>query len=159
MNHPDLMTQTLFCEYAKTDADGMVSLIGIFPDNVNFTPPSGGGFGDADMQVPAIPNFSMYSRNRLPLDRQIKGPISVKFLSPSGQVLAGHTFETQFVNSSFQKALDQGQEYVTLIAQISFQNLGIAEEGPYTTVIEYGGEAYFSGRINMMFGEASLGSA
>ncbi len=151
MKHPDLVSQTLFCEYARSEADKVTSLIGIFPDHVNLAPLPSSTVSDDAAALPVIPNLSIYSRTRLPLDRDVKGPIRIYFESPSGQLIAEHTFDADFVQAAYDKAVAQGQEYLTFIAQFTVQGLPITEAGNFTTMVDYGGELYFSGRIRLTF--------
>lgn len=151
MNSPDLVSQTVFCEHVRQEAQGLVSLIGIMPDNINILTAAGGQSLPAE-QAPAIPSLALYTRIRLPLDRAPRGDVAVQFLSPSGQMILDGAIEKSFIDASIAEARDQGNEYVLIIQQANLANFPVLEIGRYVVLVVYAGETYFSGALRVSSG-------
>ena len=146
---PDIVSQTIFCESVRNEQGGTVSLVGILPDRVDMgmAPPP----VEDEHPHPILPSLYVYSRTRLPLDRPVKGPVTLKFSSPSGQVIVEQTFDEDFVQTSWEEAQASGNEFVLLISQFSTQPFPVLEAGRFKVVIQYDGSDFFSGAIRFDF--------
>ncbi len=148
MTTPELVAQSIFCEHLRQELQGVVSLIGIMPDNIAI-PPSRALSSPAEPQVAVVPSLSVYTRVRLPLDRQPRSDIAVQFVSPSGQMIYEAPIELDFILRSFSEAQQQGNEYLLVIQQANLANFPVVELGRYVVSVLYGGERYFSGALRI----------
>lgn len=151
MTEPDLVCQSVFCEFTRQEAEKRVSLIGIFPDQLNVRIEAGED-EQSESSAPAIPSLSIYTRARLPLGQPIKGSINIHLRSPTGQSIFEHSIEDEFVKDAFENAVAEGREHLTLVSQFTAQNFPILEEGRFVVWVQYAGDDYFSGslRINRL---------
>jgi hypothetical protein len=152
MKHPDLVSQTIFCESVRTEQTGLSMILGIFPDNINLEPNAEMENTGGVVGPPVIPTFCAYTRIRLPLNRPVDSPISLSFAAPTGDVIFNHVFEQDFIQKSMEDALQQDNEYVILLAQISTPGFPVLHEGRYVMTASYKGDTYFSGAIRFAIG-------
>lgn len=135
----ELVAQTLFCEACRNEAGGLVTAIGIYPDNINVE-----FAGDGQ---PILGALCLYSRVRLIARTGTFKPISLRFLSPSRQVVFAYTFESDFIEKAAADALEVGNEYFILIAQFEAKPFPILEEGRFTVEVDSDGSSYFGGAV------------
>ncbi|QUL38142.1 hypothetical protein [Erythrobacter sp. JK5] len=149
MTSPDIISLSMFCEHARSERGGVASLIGVMPDRINLKAAAPKDkVSDADYK-PALPNLAVYTRSRIPLDRELRKGVVIQMLSPSGEEVFSHQFDDEFVANSFDAARSDGKEYLILISQFGLQNFPVIDEGPFTVWVEYGGERFFSGRLHI----------
>lgn len=148
MTTPDLVAQSIFCEHIRQELQGVVSLIGIMPDNIAISP-STADLPPVEGQVAVIPSLSVYTRVRFPLDRQPRSDIVVQFVSPSGQMIYEAPVERDFILESFSEAQQQGNEYLLVIQQANLANFPVIELGRYVVSVMYDGERFFSGALRI----------
>lgn len=148
MNTPDLVAQSIFCEHIRQEAQGTLSLIGVMPDNININPAIGQA-PPTEGQAALVPSLCIYTRIRMPLDREPRGSLSVQFSAPSGEVIFEEAVEKNFIDLSIIEAQGQGNEYVLIIQQASIANFPILQFGRYVVSVNYAGERYFSGALRI----------
>lgn len=151
MNHPDLVAQTIFCESARVETRGQVTLVGVFPDNVTYNPHPLQAALNGE-QRPQIPTLCLYTRIRMPLSLPVLSDVEVLFLSPTGQRIFQAIIEKSFIEKSIDDARVQDNEYVLIMQQAEMIGFPIIESGRYRTIVNYNGKEYFAGAIRFTEG-------
>jgi hypothetical protein len=89
----------LFCEDIREKKSGQITIVGIFPDNVNIPPPPPSISNPEVPQTTIIPKLGLYIRAHLGLEDD-PGPMTVKLIMADGEQLVLGTFDAEIIAQS-----------------------------------------------------------
>lgn len=127
---------SLFCQDARDEVGGTVSLVGIMPDNVSF--PS---------TANALPKLVIYTRINLPVDLTVA---SVEFFlrRPDGEKVAQNPIHSDLIDESLRNARAQGSPVAGIVSRVEAAPFPM-QVGRFIAVIRVDETEYVGGTINL----------
>lgn len=134
----------MFAEDIREEVQGTMSLIGIFPDNINYDKPEGQG------QHPQLPKLVVYVRTIISHSEPITDGLEIQFRSPSGLTLASNPVPAEFILEKQKETEANGSPQTTLISQIRMNPFPLIEDGRFEIMTICGTESTLAGFINVV---------
>ena len=133
----DISVVALFCSDVREEKGGTVTLVGIFPDNLN---------------IPKIPGsfarMCVYVRMHLRTDFD-PGPLFARIVMPGGQEISRSDVQDELLNETRKKAKASGTPNVGLISTFVVSPLLIAKAGRIQALVTVGNKEYVAGSLNV----------
>jgi hypothetical protein len=133
----DVSVVALFCDDIRQEASGTVTIVGVYPDNVN---------------VPKIPGglLKLGIYVRIHLDPSFAPvPISTWLELPDGKELNRDEVDPKLVRDALSKASTSEAPYAGLIASFVIANFGITEPGRVKAMVQLGDQKIVAGALNV----------
>lgn len=143
MNVQHLASIAIFAEDVRDETQGTSSLIGIFPDNINYNIPE-----SSDLR-PQFTKFIIYVRTILSNDDKLNGDISIELISPSGKSIHENVINLEFIEEKRLEAINLGAPQTTLISQFKFAPFPILENGKFEVITKHNGSTFLAGFLNI----------
>lgn len=134
----------MFAEDIRDETQGTMSLVGIFPDNINYDKPEG------QDQQPQLAKLVVYVRTIISHSEPITDGIEIQFRSPSGQTIASNPVAADFISDKIKEAELNGSPHTTLISQIRMNPFPLLENGRFEIVTNCGAGSTLAGFINIV---------
>ncbi len=126
----------LFCESAREEVEGTISLIGIIPDNVN---------------VPAFPGtfarLVVYVRLNFSVDYKLSAPVSVTIEAPHGDTISQSMVPADLFSRARDEAIDRGSPIIGIILTFRMDNVPIRSPGLLIARATFGDESIICGAL------------
>lgn len=133
----DISAVALFCSDVREERGSTVTIVGVYPDNVN-VPNIPGSF----------PTMSVYVRIHLRSDFD-PPPLSVRIVLPDGKEIGRSDFAPETVATARAKAKDSGAPSLGLIATFSVAPMHITKAGRVEALVTMGEKEYVVGSLNV----------
>jgi hypothetical protein len=131
----DISIVALFCEDVREEKAGTYTIIGIFPDNLNFP------------KLPAaLPKLGIYARVHMRPSFD-PGPIEVHLVMPDGTVAAKVDLTAELVKQTRDAALASSAPIAGLIAHFIISPLHVRGPGRIQVVAHFSGNDYVCGNL------------
>ena len=135
----------LFCEDIREEPGSVYTLIGIFPDNVNFVIGDDSATGTAPNRI--VSRFAIFLRlNFDPKNPPEAGYISL--LDPSGERMRLSEIDEKTIRESAQSAKDKGNIVAGIITRVGFAQFPLLN-GMFRVELTLGSENYLAGALNV----------
>lgn len=136
----------LFCQDARDEVGGTVTLVGLLSDNITVEKSPQPGV------MPAIPKLVVY--NRINLDANSE-PERVEFLlrTPSGAEVANNVMNAGIIEQAKREAARDKNPFAGLIARVEANPFPL-EKGRYFAVVRIDGAETILGTLNVQYGSA-----
>lgn len=151
-------SHTIFCEIARNEEGGKVSLLGVLPDNLVMQGPPAPRVQEGQKAVPVLEHFCLSVRSRIPIRGPIDGGLSIRFISPTGNVLFDHAVDLEYLSEQFAVAKAANKACLTVVAQFALDRFQIRDEGRFEVWANYDGNDYFSGAITIELSDGMRGT-
>lgn len=136
---PKICGVSLFCQDARDEIGGTISLVGIMPDNIIIS------------SLPAaLPKLVIYTRVNVDAYHDC-GPIEVFLRTPEGQEIAPNVIEHDIIEKSAMEARQQGNPIIGLIARVEGAPFPVTA-GRYLSIIRSSGLEHVTGSISFSIG-------
>ncbi len=97
-----------------------------------------------------MPRLVIYVRTLISVECEAPGELSIKFLSPSGQLISDSPVGPDFLTEKLAEAREQGAPHATIISQFTMQPFPLLENGRFVVVSEFGNENLIAGFLNIV---------
>ena len=130
-----MMAISLFCQDAREEMGGIVSLMGLLPDNIQ-----------VDSLPGAMPKLVVFTRINLELtDPAI--PIEFWIKTPEGEEIAKNIIDVDLVQKALSEAQDGRNSIAGLVSRVEGSPFP-AVAGRFLAIIKYDGREYITGSIS-----------
>ena len=130
-----MMGITLFCEDARDEAGGAVSLMGILSDNIGVA------------ALPSImPKLVIYTRLNFDLDDPASPVELSTFRGPNGEVIANAPIPAEVIAKAIKDARAEGNKVAGVFNRIEGVNFP-ATEGKFYAIVRYQDTEYTTGSM------------
>lgn len=143
----------LFCEDIREEKSGQVTLVGIFPDNVN-TPPPPPPDSPPTPRALLIPKLGFYVRINMAIEDDI-GPMSVRLILPNGEELEVGTIDAELIAKSKREATDSGLPIAGIVNHAVLQGFRVPSLGIVSGAVDTQGQRYTCAALNFISGRAT----
>lgn len=135
---------TIFCEYLRTDASGVDTLVGVFPGSLNIPKPS------PDIELVGVP-IHTYSKIEFLCSDGVPQNCALT-LRYDGKDLFNNIVDSSLLLKEFDSAKEQGLEKAIIISRTQGQGLVLpAISGNLQSFLNLDGEETLVGEIKMNF--------
>ena len=132
----------LFCEDIREEKSGMHTLIGIMPDNVSVSRPSGKSLDDAP-----IAKLCVYLRIHFaPTDEVIAG--TARILTPDGNAIDLGDITQDIIEQAKAAATRLGNPTAGLLTRAKLPHFSLNTLGTFTVEVTLGSGRYVAGYVN-----------
>lgn len=147
-----LTVMGLFCEDIREERDGIVSLVGIFPDNVDNIEVTGGDHGSVKLErdMKMLSKLCMYVRVNFDPDYDLPEP-KMRLIQPNGEHVDLGIIEMPIVSKARTDAKAKGNILAGVVARISIGGFRAPKSGLLQLQVILGDEAHLAGALNFRF--------
>jgi hypothetical protein len=125
----------LFCSDVREEKAGTVTIVGVFPDNMNVS------------KVPAaLPKLCVYVRMHVHVDFD-PGPLFTRIVM-DGQEVSRSDVQDELIQTTRAKGKAMGRSFIGLISTFAMSPLPIAKAGQIQALVTAGGKEYVAGSLN-----------
>ena len=133
-----------FCEDIRAEAESRVTVIGIFPDNMNLEIPSG---TLPEGKVPALPKLSIFVRISFDPNKKLDS-IKAKVINPDGTETALDGVAADVIQKAQKEAREQNNINSNINMTLQMQPFPVPTFGRMRLEVEVGGETFVCGALN-----------
>lgn len=140
----------LFCEDIREEKNGVFTLIGIMPDNVNveISEVPKDGEKNAELSVPLLGKICAYVRINFDLDTVFR-IVKLRLVGPGGEINDLGTLDAATFENAKEKAKERGAISAGVITRVVLGGLNLSKPGPLKLEAEIDGETYLAGAITI----------
>lgn len=137
---------TLFCESGRQEVQGQMSLVGIFPDNIQLTPPQDANFEVAKNVAASIPRLFAYTR----LNFEIENPPSKDsyiIVEYNNDFLTKFPVGADNIERAIREAKGLGSKYGGILLNLDMQPFFVPKDGRLNITYVDGDNKILSGSL------------
>lgn len=136
----------LFADDIRHEVDQRVTIVGIFPDNLNLNAKS------SDNKT-ALPKLAVYWRAQISLDENPE-QLGFQLLAPNGQIVFENSVDANFIESQRKITAEMGSPYITVVSQAIAAPFTIETNGIYEAIVKYGEHVLRAGMLRIKLVDA-----
>ena len=140
----DVSAIALFCADVREEKRGTVTVVGIYPDNLNVPKMPG-----------AFPSMAVYVRIHL-RPAFDPGSVSTRIILSDGEELARDDVDPELLRDTLAKARLNGAPTAGLITTFVFSPFHVSKGGRITAIVSAGKEEYIAGSLNLGISQRRL---
>lgn len=138
----------LFCEDIREEKNELITLVGIYPDNVNVAPLQGMLVPEGSGRV--IARLFVYLRFHFDFDADLP-PYAVRIVAPGDHVTHLGNIDASVVSKAKGDAKSKGLAFAGVTLRAGLLNFGIMQPGLMKLEIQHGDEIQTVGGIQFSF--------
>lgn len=131
-----LQAIAIFCEDIREESLGTVTLVGVFPDNINAEQPF------------SFPKLSVYARASFGIDEEIL-PFAFKLVTSEGQEIFRTEITGELINKAKSEAAQNGTPLIGVVSRAGIAGLQIQQSMRLDLVAEINEQITMCGILNV----------
>ena len=135
-----------FCEDIREERSGLMSIIGIMPDNLNVEI----SHDFPQDQQPTIPRLTCYARLVFDPTKSDPRPVLATLIFPDDTERVVKMFDEAIVDKGIADAKELGSPLVGLISRVQMDRFPIIKPGRLRLRIKLGKDEFLAGQLNII---------